>query len=67
MHIIIIIIHAYNHRAVCGIVLPVGIVRCGLMNDSSRCRYIGGKVFVGHVASSISVYHKDECELLIIH
>jgi hypothetical protein len=30
-------------------------------------RFIGGKVFVGHVASSISVYHKDECELIQLH
>ena len=28
------------------------------------CRYICGKVFVGHVESVVSVYHKDECKSL---
>ena len=33
--------------------------------NSLTCRYIKGKVIVGHIDSSLSVYYMDECELTI--
>ena len=29
------------------------------------CRFVAGKVFVGHVKSTLTVYHKDECKLWV--
>ena len=29
------------------------------------CRYIAGKVFIGHTQSEISVYHRDESECIM--
>lgn len=29
-------------------------------------RYIGGKVYIGHCESRITVYYKDECKLTVV-
>ena len=31
----------------------------------SHCRYIKGKVYIGHAQSDISVFHPDECKCIL--